>query len=43
MNLKERLKKREYEGLWQEYCGFWILISDYMKIQKRLMAEQIEI
>ncbi len=44
MNLKERLKKRDYEGLWQEYCGFLDLdIQDYMKIQNRLMSEQIGI
>ncbi len=43
MNLKEKLKKREYEEIWQQYCGFLDLTMDgYMKIQRRLMEEQIQ-
>lgn len=43
MNLKEKLKKHEYEEIWQQYCGFLDLTMDgYMKIQKRLMEEQIQ-
>ncbi|MDP4109379.1 MAG: GH3 auxin-responsive promoter family protein [Bacillota bacterium] len=44
MSLKEKLKQRKYDEIWQEYCGFFDLdISEYMTIQKRLMLEQIGI
>ena len=44
MNLKEKLKKQQYKEIWQQYCGFLDLSMDgYMKIQKRLMEEQIQL
>ena len=43
MNLKEKLKKHQYKEIWQQYCGFLDLSMDgYMKIQRRLMEEQIQ-
>ena len=42
MNLKEKLKKQQYDDIWQQYCGFLDLTMDgFMKIQKRLVEEQI--
>lgn len=42
MKFEEKLKKRQYEGLWNEYCGFLDLDMDgYMQMQNRLMEEQI--
>ena len=44
MNLKEKLKKQQYDEIWQQYCGFLDLTMDgFMKIQKRLMEEQIQL
>lgn len=44
MNLKEKLKKHQYKEIWQQYCGFLDLsMEGYMKIQKRLMEEQIQL
>lgn len=44
MNLREKLKKRQYEEIWQEYCGFLDLdLPGYMLIQERLMLEQIRL
>ena len=44
MNLEEKLKERQYEEIWHEYCGFLELnIEEYMLIQKRLMEEQIQL
>lgn len=44
MSLKEKLKKQQYSEIWQEYCGFLDLTVDgYMKIQRRLMEEQIRL
>ncbi|MDD7209953.1 MAG: GH3 auxin-responsive promoter family protein [Lachnospiraceae bacterium] len=44
MNLKEKLKKRQYKEIWQQYCGFLDLsMEGYMKTQKRLMEEQIHL
>lgn len=44
MNLKEKLKKQQYKEIWQQYCGFLDLtIEEYMRIQKRLMTEQIHL
>ena len=44
MNLKEKLKKQQYNEIWQQYCGFLDLSMDgYMKIQRRLMEEQIQL
>lgn len=42
MNLREQLKKKQYNEIWQEYCGFLDLdLNSYMQIQERLMLEQI--
>ena len=44
MNLEEKLKKQQYKEIWQQYCGFLDLSMDgYMKIQRRLMEEQIRL
>jgi hypothetical protein len=42
MKFEEKLKQHQYGEIWQEYCGFLDLsMEEYMKIQKRLMTEQI--
>lgn len=42
--LGELLKQGKYEELWQKCCGFIDLsIEDFMKIQKRLLLEQLEL
>mgnify|MGYP000323243795 CR=1 FL=1 len=42
MTFEEKLTNQEYDRIWQEYCGFLDLDMDsYMKIQKRLLAEQM--
>ncbi len=42
MKFVDKLKKRQYEALWDEYCGFLDLtIDEYMQIQFRLMEEQL--
>ncbi len=44
MKLDEKLKKKQYEEIWEEYCGFLDLtMEQYMHIQKRLMMEQISL
>jgi hypothetical protein len=44
MNLDEKLKKKMYKDIWEQYCGFLDLnMSEYMEIQKRLMREQLQI
>lgn len=44
MNLEEKLHNKQYDKVWQEYCGFLDLtMSQYMEIQNRLMMEQIEL
>ena len=45
MNLEEKLKKQQYKEIWQaKYCGFLDLSMDgYMKIQRRLMEEQVKL
>lgn len=41
-HVSEQLKNKKYDEIWKEYCGFLDLdIEGYMKIQKRLMMEQI--
>lgn len=43
MTFEERLMKKQYGILWQEYCGFLdFSISEYMAVQNRLLMEQIE-
>lgn len=40
----ELLQKYRYEELWQNCCGFISLsLADFMKIQERLLLEQIEL
>lgn len=42
MILKEMLKRGQAKEIWDKYCGFLNLsIEEYMKIQRRLMEEQI--
>lgn len=44
MRFEEKLKKLQPGIIWQEYCGFLDLdIGEYMKIQNRLMIEQISL
>jgi hypothetical protein len=44
VRFEEKLKNRQYDDLWQEYCGFLDLdIKEYMHIQNRLMLEQISL
>ncbi|HNX27954.1 MAG TPA: GH3 auxin-responsive promoter family protein [Syntrophomonadaceae bacterium] len=44
MNLGTKLKEKQFDRIWQEYCGFLDFSMDqYMEIQNRLMLEQIEI
>jgi len=44
MIFEEKLKNREYDHIWQEYCGFLDLdMSEYMTIQKRLLEEQMHL
>ncbi|MEG0093985.1 MAG: GH3 auxin-responsive promoter family protein [Erysipelotrichaceae bacterium] len=44
MHFEEMLRKKEYRELWDEYCGFLELSMDeYMKIQNRLLKEQLEL
>ncbi|MDD2371340.1 MAG: GH3 auxin-responsive promoter family protein [Firmicutes bacterium] len=44
MNLKEMLEEKQYDKIWQSYCGFLDLsIESYMEIQNRLMEEQIDL
>ena len=44
MSLKEKLKKHQYNEIWQQYWGFLDLsMEGYMMIQRRLMEEQIQL
>lgn len=44
MRFKDKLKQCPSKEIWDEYCGFLDLnIDEYMQIQKRLLAEQIEL
>ncbi|MBR4411844.1 MAG: GH3 auxin-responsive promoter family protein [Firmicutes bacterium] len=44
MRFKDKLKTCQMKEIWDEYCGFLDLnINEYMQIQKRLLAEQIEL
>ena len=44
MKFEDKLKSMTQEEIWQEYCGFLDLsIDQYMQIQHRLLAEQIEL
>ena len=44
MSLSEMLKERKYQEIWDQYCSFLDLsIEVYMKIQRRLMEEQMQL
>lgn len=44
MKFEEKLKNKQQDKVWQEYCGFLDLdLNAYMKIQTRLMSEQISL
>lgn len=44
VNLEERFRKKQYDHIWQEYCGFLDLTMPlFMDIQNRLMLEQLEL
>ncbi|MGI6685578.1 MAG: auxin-responsive protein [Bacillota bacterium] len=44
MDLDNKFRKKQYDKIWQEYCGFLDLsMPEYMDIQNRLMLEQIEL
>ena len=44
MTLNELMKQKKYREIWQKYCGFTDLsVQEYMRIQERLMLEQIEL
>lgn len=44
MRFKDKLKNCKSKEIWDEYCGFLDLsIEEYMQIQERLLAEQIEV
>lgn len=44
MRLSDQLKRNQVKEIWQKYCGFLDLeMEEYMKIQNRLMEEQISL
>lgn len=44
MNLDQKFKDKQYDQIWQQYCGFLDLtMPQYMEIQYRLLMEQIEL
>lgn len=44
MKFEEKLKNKQRDMIWNEYCGFLDLdIESYMNIQNRLMSEQISL
>lgn len=44
VDLDEKLRKKQYDLIWQEYCGFLDLsLTQYMDIQYRLMQEQLQL
>ena len=44
VRFKEKLLKCQPGEIWEEYCGFLDLsIDEYMKIQYRLLDEQIDL
>lgn len=44
MSLQDKLDRQECDEVWSQYCGFLDLsMEEYMAIQKRLMAEQIQL
>ena len=44
MNLDQKLRKKQYDQIWQQYCGFLDLpLAGFMEIQNRLMLEQLDL
>lgn len=44
MTFQDKLRNREYDRIWQEYCGFLDLdMEEYMNIQNRLLMEQMQL
>ena len=44
MNLDKMLRQKQYDEIWQEYCGFLDLsLDEFMAIQSRLLMEQIDL
>ena len=44
MKIEEKLRNQKAEDVWQEHCGFLdVPLKEYMKIQNRLMEEQIRL
>ena len=44
MRLKRLIEDKDYKVIWESYCGFLNLsLDDYMRIQKRLFDEQIDL
>lgn len=42
MSLQQQLERQEFDAIWNRYCGFLDLsMEEYMRIQRRLMEEQI--
>lgn len=43
MNVDVMLKNKEYQEIWQRYCGFLdYSLKEFMQIQERLLLEQID-
>jgi hypothetical protein len=44
MTLDQKFRKKQYDQIWQKYCGFLDLnLPEFMEIQNRLMLEQTEL
>lgn len=44
MTLNELMRQKQYDKIWQKYCGFLDLsLNEYLDIQRRLLLEQIEL
>lgn len=44
MILEQKLRKKQYDQIWRQYCGFLdISLTEFMEIQNRLMLEQLEL
>jgi hypothetical protein len=44
MTLEQKFRKKQYDQIWQQYCGFLDLsLPEFMEIQNRLMLEQLEL
>ena len=44
MRFQDKLREVSQSELWEEYCGFLELtVEEFMKIQKRLLREQMEL